>query len=67
MNLDELVASVTEVELREGLFHWVSEWKNDESDIGLVYLSNGIVQTKNHNHASELSCTPMPNRVAGGL
>jgi hypothetical protein len=33
MNLDELVASVTEVELREGLLHWVSEWKNDESDI----------------------------------
>ncbi|PKH55813.1 hypothetical protein CXF83_10765 [Shewanella sp. Choline-02u-19] len=33
MNLDELVASVTEVELREDLLHWVSEWKNDESDI----------------------------------
>jgi hypothetical protein len=33
MNLDELVASVTEVELTEGLLHWVSEWKNDESDI----------------------------------
>jgi hypothetical protein len=31
MNLDELVASVTEVELREGLLHWISEWKNDES------------------------------------
>jgi len=33
MNLDELVASVTEVELREGLLHWISEWKNDKSDI----------------------------------
>jgi len=39
MNLDELVASIPEVELREGLFHWVSEWKNDDKDIeDLAYM-----------------------------
>jgi hypothetical protein len=39
MNLDELVASVPEVELRERLFHWVNEWKNDDKDIeDLAYM-----------------------------
>jgi hypothetical protein len=33
MNLDELVASVPEEELREGLSYWVKAWKQDESDI----------------------------------
>lgn len=39
MNLDELVDSVQEVELREQLFHWVSEWKSDDKDIEkLAYM-----------------------------
>lgn len=33
MNLDELVASVPEVELRNGLFRWVNAWKKDDSSI----------------------------------
>jgi len=33
MNLDELVDSVQEVELRKQLLHWVSEWKSDDKDI----------------------------------
>ncbi|QYK06881.1 hypothetical protein [Shewanella zhangzhouensis] len=39
MNLDELVNSVPEIELRENLSHWVREWKQDDKDIeALAYL-----------------------------
>ncbi|WP_406829125.1 hypothetical protein [Microbulbifer sp. ARAS458-1] len=39
MNLDELVNSVPETELKESLSRWVGEWKQDDQDIeGLAYL-----------------------------
>ncbi len=39
MNLDELVNSVPEPELRESLSRWVGEWKQDDKDIEeLAYL-----------------------------
>jgi len=37
MNIDELVNSIEEAELRENLSHWVSEWKKDETDINKLY------------------------------
>lgn len=37
MNIDELVSSIEETELRENLGHWVCEWKKDESDINKLY------------------------------
>ena len=33
MNLDELVNSIPEYELRAQLSHWVDEWKSDESGV----------------------------------
>jgi len=33
MNIDDLVGSITEGELREQLSHWVEEWKKDEKDV----------------------------------
>lgn len=39
MNLDELVNSVPEIDLRENLSRWVEEWKQDDKDIEkLAYL-----------------------------
>jgi len=39
MNLDELVNSVPEDDLRENLSRWVGEWKQDDKDIeALAYL-----------------------------
>lgn len=39
MNLDELVNSVPEIDLRENLSRWVGEWKQDDKDIeALAYL-----------------------------
>ncbi|QYJ78263.1 hypothetical protein [Shewanella acanthi] len=39
MNLDELVNSVQEPELRERLSHLVGEWKQDDKDVeALAYL-----------------------------
>lgn len=37
MNIDELVSSIEENELRENLSQWVCEWKKDESDINKLY------------------------------
>lgn len=37
MNIDELISSIEETELRENLGHWVCEWKKDESDINELY------------------------------
>lgn len=37
MNIDELVNSIDESELRENLGHWVFEWKKDESDVNKLY------------------------------
>lgn len=36
MNLDELVNSVPENDLRENLSRWVEEWKQDGKDIGAL-------------------------------
>ena len=33
MNLDELIESIPEAELRGELFRWVEKWKTDESDV----------------------------------
>ena len=33
MNLDSLVNSIAEIELREQLSHWVNEWKKDDKDV----------------------------------
>ena len=37
MNIDELVNSIPEDRLRLNLFHWVSEWKKDDTDIHRLY------------------------------
>ena len=36
MNLDELVNSVPESDLRENLLRWIDEWKQDDKDIEVL-------------------------------
>jgi len=36
MNIDELVNSIQENELRNQLTQWVNEWKSDDSDVLLL-------------------------------
>lgn len=42
MNIDELVNSIQETELRSQLAQWVNEWKSDESDA--LQLSDMILK-----------------------
>ena len=37
MNIDDLINSIDEIELRDNLNHWVCMWKSDESDIDNLY------------------------------
>ena len=37
MNIDALVNSIEDDELRENLSQWIYEWKQDESDINKLY------------------------------
>ncbi|QFS87414.1 MULTISPECIES: hypothetical protein [unclassified Marinobacter] len=37
MNLDELVTSIPEADLKAELSQWVDEWKKDSSDVNRLY------------------------------
>ena len=76
MNLDELVNSVPEVELREKLYHWVGEWKQDDKDVealayligkwnGSVWFQDTDASNKSHSSFQNFKSTAIEN--IGGL
>lgn len=76
MNLDELVDSIPEQELRENLFKWVEEWKQDHKDVealayligkwhGNVWFQNSDVSNEFHSNYQSFKSLAVEN--VGGL